>query len=77
MLTTLCPSRHIRLGTTPIPSASITLGEEGQLGSDGALYAALPDGTTVDVTPTVSGNSFCTFGVSAVGNTSLPLLPTE
>lgn len=47
-----------------IPYQQVTLGELGKLGSDGRLYKALPDGVTPDVTPTVKGVDYYTFGVN-------------
>ena len=39
----------------------ITIGELGQLGSDGILWVELPDGVTKDVTPKVKGLDYYTF----------------
>jgi hypothetical protein len=44
-----------------IPSTSIVLGGFGPEGSDGRIYKVLPDNTTHDITPTVSGNPYYVF----------------
>jgi hypothetical protein len=49
---------------TPVPPIlppSIALGGLGRLGSDGNLWLLLPDGTNLDVTPTVAGVDYYTF----------------
>ena len=48
-----------------IPNDEIAIGSEGKLGSDGRLYRALPDYTTVDVTPKVEGVRYHTFSINA------------
>jgi hypothetical protein len=48
----------------PIPNQSVIMGEVGTLGSDGNLYVALPDRTTVGVTPMVPGKDFYFFNVT-------------
>jgi hypothetical protein len=49
----------------PVPSERITMGALGQLGTDGNRWCALPDNATRDVTPTVSGEPYYSFGASA------------
>ncbi len=49
----------------PIAPQNITLGELGQLGSDGVLYKMLPDNVTKDITPDVAGVDYYTFSVDA------------
>jgi hypothetical protein len=49
--------------TRPIPPGQITAGDLGQVGSDGWLYKALPDGADMDVTPRTSRN-FYNFNIS-------------
>jgi hypothetical protein len=49
---------------TPVPPQNISIGKLGNLGPDGNLYVPLPDNTTVDITPTVSGLDYVTFGPS-------------
>ena len=44
-----------------IAPEAITLGDLGQLGSDGVLYKALGDGETRDVTPKANGKRYYTF----------------
>ena len=47
-----------------IAPEAITLGDLGQLGSDGVLYKALGDGETHDVTPKVGASRYYTFNVN-------------
>jgi hypothetical protein len=53
------------VGVGSVPAGQITIGNLGQLGSDGNLYILLPDNTTMDVTPKVSGNDQYSFTVTA------------
>lgn len=46
-----------------IPVTDVLLGSLGPLGSDGRLYTFLPDGESYDVTPTVLGNTYYTYGI--------------
>jgi len=48
-----------------LPSQRVSLGELGALGSDGRLYRALPDRTTVEVTPFVPDKEHYWFDVTA------------
>ena len=47
---------------TPIWPTNIMIGSLGYLGADGKLYVVLPDNTQVDITPTVPGLPYITFG---------------
>ena len=47
-----------------IPQKNIVLGSAGTMPATGTLYKILPDDTTIDVTPTVSGVDYYTFNVS-------------
>jgi hypothetical protein len=47
-----------------VPQQNIVLGSVGTMPATGTLYKILPDDTTVDVTPTVSGMDYYTFNVS-------------
>jgi hypothetical protein len=53
------------LPTQPISARSVVIGSLGSLGSDGNRYVALPDNASPDVTPSVAGQKFYTFNVSA------------
>ena len=46
-----------------IPPTKVAIGGQGYLGSDHILYKVLPNGATVDVTPTVKGDDFYYFYV--------------
>lgn len=50
-----------------IQPQNIVLGDLGQLDSDGVLYTTIPDYTTIDVTPKVSGIDYYTFSVGWPG----------
>ncbi|MGD0743785.1 MAG: hypothetical protein ABSA45_01385 [Verrucomicrobiota bacterium] len=45
-----------------IPSENITMGEVGQLDTNGAAWGVFPNGTTKDVTPKVVGVDYYVFG---------------
>ena len=53
---------------TPIAAGSITLSELGAVGSDGALYTALPGNATKVVTPRVGGDNFYAFNLTATNH---------
>jgi len=55
----------VNLPTQPISAQSVVIGSLGSLGSDGNRYVALPDNASPDVTPSVAGQKFYTFNVSA------------
>jgi hypothetical protein len=48
---------------TDIPRVTISLGSFGALNQDGAVYAALPAGQAVDVTPTIPGVDYYRYAV--------------
>ena len=56
-----------------IPPTKVAIGGQGYLGSDHLLYKVLPDGATVDVTPTVKGDDFYWFDVQPTKYTPVHL----
>src|SRR5262245_53388013 len=63
------PSVIVQCPGRTIAPQEISIGGLGQLGSDGRLYVALPDGDERDVTPQVSGMDFYTFDIAAQRHT--------
>ncbi|MGH7952464.1 MAG: hypothetical protein ACREFE_11180, partial [Limisphaerales bacterium] len=60
-------------GGPDIPKQDITIGELGQLGSDGNLYVLLPDNVTKDVTPKIKNKDFYIYDVEAAKYTLIHL----
>ena len=56
---------------TGVDPTTVSFGGLGKEGSDGLLYALLPDNTTVDVTPRFTGVPFYTGYISTLGRYTL------
>lgn len=58
---------------TSVPSQQITIGNLGNLDTNGNLYVVLPDNANFDVTPMVNGSDYYDYDISATEYTPGPV----